>query len=134
MDTKAAALRWAETWQPCWEALDAEPIVALYAEDAVYSSQPFREHYHGRQGARDYVSGAFGDEAKVRAWFGTPIVDGDGEHAAIEWWAALLEAGEEVTLAGTSVLRFDAHGLVVEQRDTWNMTPARLDPPQGWGR
>jgi len=88
--------------------------------------------YRGRDGVREYVSGAFADESEVRAWFGEPIVEGD--RASIEWWAALREADEEVTLAGTSVLRFDADGLVTDQRDTWNLTVDRRDPPDGWGR
>ena len=127
-----AARRWAETWQRSWEALDAEPIVALYADDCTYVSQPFREPERGRDGARDYVSGAFADESEVRAWFGRPIVD--GRRAAVPWWAALREAGEDVTLAGTSVLVFDAEGLVTAQWDAWNMTPGRREPPEGWGR
>ena len=51
------------------------------------------------------LSGAFADEAEVSARFDTPMVDGD--RASIRWWAALREAGEEATLAGTSVLRFN---------------------------
>jgi hypothetical protein len=81
---------------------------------------------------REYVSGAFAEEESVRAWVGTPVVNGD--RAAIEWWAALTENGLETTLAGTSVLRFDAAGLVVEQRDTWNQADGRREPPDGWGR
>ncbi|HET7686437.1 MAG TPA: nuclear transport factor 2 family protein [Candidatus Limnocylindria bacterium] len=132
MDTRDAATRWATTWQRAWEALDPEPVVALYADAARLTSQPFRDSEAGPEGVRDYVSGAFAEEAEVRAWFGEPIVDGD--RAAVEWWAALLEAGEAVTLAGTSVLRFDVDGRVVEQRDTWNLAPGRRDPPDGWGR
>lgn len=132
MDVTEAAGRWAATWQRAWEALELEAIVALYAPDAVFSSQPFREIYHGRDGVREYVSGAFADESAVRAWFGEPVVD--DVRTAVEWWAALHEAGEEVTLAGTSVLRFDTDGLVTEQRDTWNMTAGRREPPEGWGR
>lgn len=131
IDTGTAAAHWASTWQRCWEALDAEPIVALYAEDATFSSQPFREVYRGRAGVREYVEGAFGDESDVRAWFDEPIVNGD--RAAVRWWAALREAGEEVTLAGTSALRFDADGLVVDQWDAWNMVAGRSEPPKGWG-
>jgi hypothetical protein len=37
-------------------------------------------------------------------------------------------------LAGTSVLRFDADGLVVEQRDAWNQADRRREPQEGWGR
>lgn len=132
MDTRDAATRWATTWQRAWEALDPEPVVALYADAARLTSQRFRDSEAGPEGVRDYVSGAFAEEAEVRAWFGEPIVDGD--RAAVEWWAALLEAGEAVTLAGTSVLRFDVDGRVVEQRDTWNLAPGRRDPPDGWGR
>lgn len=42
-------------------------------------------------------------------------------------------SGEEVTLVGTSVLRFDAEGLVAEQHDTWHMGPGRRDPRADWG-
>jgi ketosteroid isomerase-like protein len=132
VDAAAAARRWAEAWQRAWEALDIEAVVALYAPDATLRSQPFRELERGRDGVRDYVAGAFAEEASVRAWFGTPVAAGD--RASVEWWAALSEDGEEVTLAGTSTLRFDAAGLVVEQRDTWNMAPTRLEPPASWGR
>lgn len=127
-----AARRWAATWQAAWEALDVEAVVALYHPDARFSSQPFRAVFDGRDGVRSYVAGAFGEERDVRAWFGTPIVDGD--RAAVEWWAALVDEGREVTLAGTSVLRFDADGLVLEQRDTWNVRDGRSEPPTGWGR
>lgn len=130
-DTRDAARRWASIWQRAWESQDIEAIVELYAPDAVFSSQPFRPLDTGRGGIRAYVSGAFADEADVRAWFAEPVVDGD--RAAVQWWAALLEAGEETTLAGTSVLRFDTDGLVADQRDTWNMAPGRRDPPEGWG-
>jgi hypothetical protein len=128
----AAARRWAETWQRAWEAGDIEAIVGLYHPDAIYSSAPFRTPYRGRDGAREYVAGAFSEETDVRAWFGQPVVE--GRRAAVEWWAELIENGVELTLAGTSVLRFDADGLVVEQRDTWNQAEGGHAPPDGGGR
>ena len=128
-NARTAAGTWAATWQRCWESLEADPIVQLYAEDATFSSHPTREVHRGRAGVREYVEGAFGDESEVRAWFGEPIVDGD--RAAVRWWAALREAGEEVTLAGTSVLRFDTDGLVADQWDSWHLTPGRREPPEG---
>jgi hypothetical protein len=81
---------------------------------------------------REYVRQAFAEEERPRVWVGQPVVGGD--RAAIEWWAAVTENGVEVTLAGTSVLRFDADGRVVEQRDTWNQAEGRREPPDGWGR
>ena len=130
--TSTAARNWADTWQRGWEALDADPIVALYAEGATFSSHPFREVSSGSAGVREYVEGSFADEADVSAWFGTPIVDGD--RASVRWWAALSEAGEDSTLAGTSVLRFDADGLVTDQWDTWHLVAGRREPPAGWDR
>jgi ketosteroid isomerase-like protein len=127
---ETAARNWAATWQRCWEALDADPIVELYADDATFSSHPFREVYRGREGVRTYVEEAFADEADVSAWFDLPLVDGD--RASVRWWAALREAGEESTLAGTSVLRFNADGMVVEQWDAWHLVAGRRDPPVGW--
>jgi ketosteroid isomerase-like protein len=126
-----AARRWADTWQRCWEAGDVDGIVALYAPDARFSSQPFRKLRTGSAGVRAYVAGAFAEESDVRAWFGAPVVDGD--RAAVEWWAAMRDNGRDVTLAGASILRFDAAGRVVEQRDTWNTADGRLEPPPGWG-
>ena len=131
MDAAEAARRWAEEWRRGWEALDTEVIVRLYHEAAVLSTEAFRVPYRGRDGVRDYVSRVFAEESGPRVWVGEPIVSGD--RAAIEWWAATNEEGVETTLAGTSILRFDADGLVREQRDTWNQAYGRRDPPVGWG-
>jgi ketosteroid isomerase-like protein len=132
LNSTDALRRWADTWQSAWEALALEPIVALYAEDALFSSQPFRMPYRGRAGVRAYVAQAFAEEEDVRAWFSEPVVQGD--RAAVEWWASMRENGRDVTFAGTSILRFDGDGLVIEQRDTWNEAAGRLEPPPGWGR
>ena len=129
-DVRAAAARWARTWTDAWEALDVEPIVALYAPDVTFSTEPFREAYRGREGVREYVARAFDEEESPRVWTSEPIVDGD--RAAISWWADLRQDDADATLAGTSVLRYDADGLVIEQWDTWNVTGARHAPPTTW--
>lgn len=125
------ALRWVRSWTDAWEALQVEPIVALYAADATFSSQPFRAPYRGRNGVRDYVTAAFAAEVGPRVWMSEPIVDGD--RASVSWWCALRDDGEDATLAGTSVLRFDADGLVAEQWDAWNVLEGRMGPPDDWG-
>lgn len=124
---RAAAARWALTWTEAWEALDPDQIVALYAPDVVFSSEPFREPVRGPAGVRSYVERVFGEEDDVRVRVSAPIVDDD--RASISWWASLREDGQDVTLAGTSILRFDAGGRVVEQWDAWNTFPERRDPP-----
>jgi ketosteroid isomerase-like protein len=132
VDSADAAGRWAAVWKSAWEARDTDTIVALYHPDVVFSTQPFRTPYLGQAGVREYVSQAFAEEERPRVWVGQAVVDGD--RATVEWWAALTENGVETTLAGTSVLRFDAGGMVVEQRDTWNQADGRRQPPEGWGR
>ena len=127
MTVSEAAARWARTWASGWEALDPEPIVALYAPGAVLSTEPFRVPYRGRDGVRAYVSRAFASEEEPRVWFAEPVVEGN--RAAVSWWASLREDGAETTLAGTSMLRFDEHGAVVEQWDAWNVLAGRRDPP-----
>jgi ketosteroid isomerase-like protein len=130
MNPVDAAKRWADTWCAGWQQFDTEAIVALYATDVVFSSEPFREPYSGHDGVRAYVGNAFGAEDDVVVTMATPIVDGD--RAAVSWWASLREEGADATLAGTSVLRFDADGLVVEQWDSWNLARERRTPPTGW--
>jgi hypothetical protein len=128
----AAARRWAETWERGWRELDLEPIAALYANDVVFRSAPFRPPVDGA-GARAYVEKAFADESDVQLCrFGAPLVRGDA--ATVEWWCVLREEGRLATLAGVSVLRFDEAGLVAEQRDYWHLAEGRHDPPPGWGR
>ena len=131
MDVAAAARAWAHTWRAAWPARDEDAVVALYADDAVYRSHPFREPHRGQDGVRDYVRQSFAEEADVECWFGEPVAAGN--RAAVEYWAVLQEAGREVTLAGTTVLRFRSDGLVEEHRDCWTMQDGRLPPPPGWG-
>ena len=101
-------------------AADVEAVAALYAESAHFLSHPFRE----RQRPRDYVIWAFEDQANAECRFGEPIVAGD--RAAVDWWAVVTARdGSVESLAGTSLLRFDTDGLVVEQRDVWSGEPGR---------
>jgi hypothetical protein len=49
--------------------------------------------------------------------------------AAADWWAVVtLQDGSLQSLAGTSLLRFRADGLVVEQRDAWGEAEGRHEP------
>jgi hypothetical protein len=49
-----------------------------------------------------------------------------------EWWGSWSERGEQVTLAGVTVLRYDDDDRVVDHRDYWNQIEERVDPYQGW--
>ena len=114
MDTRKAAHRWASVWARAWPAADVDAITALYATNAVFYSHPFRD----RQAPEEYAAWAFEDQAAATCRFGAPVVD--GQRAAVDWWAVVTSRdGSSQSLAGTSLLRFDTDGLVVEQRDAW---------------
>jgi hypothetical protein len=121
MGPTEAARVWVDAWRIGWLAHDADVIAERYADDCQFSSHPFREILHGRGGARSYALGAFADEREAQPTFGKPIVDTDGR-AAVEYRAEITTTtGEEMTLAGVTVLRFDDDGLVAEHRDYWAM-------------
>jgi len=124
VNAEDAAKRWADTWERGWPAADVEAIATLYSPRAVFYSHPFRAH----QTPEDYVRWAFSDQKEAECRFGEPVVA--GERAAVDWFAIVTSAdGSVETLAGTSLLRFDAEGLVIEQRDVWAGEPGRQDLP-----
>jgi ketosteroid isomerase-like protein len=123
-----AARRWAAVWTAAWPAGDVDAIAALYAPQSVFYSHPFRQ----RQGPAEYVQWAFSDQEAAECRFGEPLVD--GARAAVDWWAVVTSKdGSQQSLAGTSLLRFDDAGLVVEQRDAWADSAGRHELPD-WAR
>jgi hypothetical protein len=132
VDTEAAARRWADVWRRAWPARDAEAILALYADSVSYRALAFREPDLGLAGARGYLIRNFAVEQEIECWFGEPIVSGD--RAAVEWWASWVEQGTPLTLAGSTFLRFDADGNVIDHRDYWNEVERREPPYPGWSR
>jgi ketosteroid isomerase-like protein len=130
LDVEAAARRWRDTWERAWPAKDVEAIVALYSDEVPYRALVFREPDLGVAGVRRYLEENFGVEQEIECRFGSPVVD--GERAAVEWWASWIEDGQPLTLAGSTFLRFDADGLVVDHRDYWNEVPRREPPFPDW--
>ena len=130
MDAEAAARRWRDTWERAWPAKDVEAIVALYSEEVPYRALVFGEPDLGLAGVRRYLEENFGVEEDVECRFGEPVVGRD--RAAVEWWASWIENGEPLTLAGSTFLRFNADGLVVDHRDYWNEVPRREPPFSAW--
>jgi hypothetical protein len=125
----SAAKRWAEAYERAWCAGDGEAAGALYAEDCVFRSHPFRE----LENARAYMDRVVPEAQAPEVWFGEPV-EQEGR-AAIEYWALLVEPnGDESTIAGCHVVHFGADGLVAEARDYWHLEPGHRRPPPEWGR
>ena len=124
MDARSAAERWIAGWTAAWPVGHAEPLEAVYADEALSYSHPFREREHWRK----YVDWAFAGQAGASCRVGAPVVDGD--RAAVDWWGVITTRdGAIETVAGTSLLRFGPDGRVVEQRDAWASTPGRVELP-----
>ena len=85
MEAMAAARRWADVWSRAWPRADTDAIAALYADDAVFHSHPFRE----RQTPAEYVAWAFGEQAAAECRFGEPVAADD--RAAVDWWAVITD-------------------------------------------
>ena len=126
-DFEAAARDWVDGWTRGWRGHTADPITSLYADDAVFRSHPLRDP----ESPRAYVERAFSDEDEAEFRFAEPVVAGD--RAAVEYWAVVVLQGKEMTIAGTSVLRFAHDGRVVEHREYWAAHDGRREPPPGWG-
>lgn len=137
IDTRSAAQHWAATWRGAWPDRDAERVVALYAEDAVHSSAPFRDPYRGRTAILQYFLEAFASETEpARVWFGEPLIAGpdDAPVAVGEWWAQTVDTDGPATLAGCSFLLFDPEGLLVRQCDYWHQAAGHARPVTAAGQ
>jgi ketosteroid isomerase-like protein len=119
--------RWVARYEDAWRSGDAESAAALFTEDCVLRSHPFREP----EDAREYTLRVFADEEEVEPHFGEPVVEGD--RAAVEYWAAMKEDALDLTLAGCLVFKLAPDGRCSEMRDLWATAPGRLQPPAGWG-
>ena len=130
MDIERSAQRWRDVWERAWAAKDVEAIVELYAEAAEYRALVLRPPELGSAGVRDYLQRNFAVEHDIECRFGSPVAAGD--RAAVEWWATWVEDGERLTMAGSTFLRFDDDGLVVDHRDYWNQVDSKEPPFLGW--
>lgn len=130
MDVISSARRWAGVWERAWAAKDVEAIVALYSDSARYRALVLREPELGVAGVRAYLQRTFAEEDAIECRFGEPVASGD--RAVVEWWSSWTEDGDDLTMAGATLLRFDADGMVVDHRDYWNQADRREPPFEGW--
>jgi SnoaL-like domain len=106
------AAEWIAAYGRAWVERDPEAAVALFTEDAVYRSSPFREPHTGSDGIREYWTRATSTQEDLDLRFGAPVVE--GRKAVVEWWAIMRDEGAWITLPG--------------------LEDGRREPPPGWGR
>lgn len=122
---------WIAAYGAAWEQADADAAAALFTEEAIYRSSPFRVPSVGHEGIRRYWQEATSTQSDVRVRFGEPIAA--GAKVAVEWWTTMRSEGSEITLPGCLVLRFAADGRCEELREYWHLEGRLVEPPSGWG-
>lgn len=122
---------WIAAYGKAWVERDADRAVALFTEDAVYRSSPFREPHLGADGIREYWTRATSTQEELDLRFGEPVVE--SSKAVVEWWAVMRDEGAWITLPGALLLRFAPDGRCEELREYWHLEHGRRDPPPGWG-
>src|SRR5206468_5092066 len=80
--TRLTVNRWSRNYTKAWLKKDAKAIAALFTEDAVYSSNPFRPVTHGRKSILDYTLGALDVGQVYEVRFGKPVVERSEEHTS----------------------------------------------------
>jgi ketosteroid isomerase-like protein len=131
MPDRRAVEHWIQAYADAWRRKDDRAAADLFAEGAVYREHPLRDPSIGREEISAYWRWAVGTQEQLDLRFGEPIVEGD--RAAVEWWATLIDEGTERTLPGILFLRFDAGGRCEELREAWFWLDGRHEPPPGWG-
>lgn len=122
---------WLEHYRVAWEEADPDRAAALFTEDAVYWSSPFREPHRGWTGIHEYWIRATGTQSETTVRFGRPITQDD--RAAVEWWTTMRDEGTDITLPGILFLRFAPDGRCEELREAWMVAEELLEPHPGWG-
>jgi ketosteroid isomerase-like protein len=118
-------------WTRAWPEKDADLAASLYADDALYLPQPLGPPYRGPVGAREFASQAFAaEEVPTRLWFGEPLIS--GSRASVEYWAVVTRDGNEFTIAGVAVIRFQLDGRVADERNYSAVGEGGRAPAADW--
>jgi ketosteroid isomerase-like protein len=77
MDVEAAARAWVDAWDRAWRTKDVAPLAAVYAENVVFRSHPFREP----QSPLEYARGAFDEESEqLELWWRFRVANTNAHH------------------------------------------------------
>jgi ketosteroid isomerase-like protein len=124
---------WFHAYERAWVTADSAAAAALFADDGVYCWDLLEPPAVGRAAIKRYWDGETARQSEVEVQFGREIAS-DGGRIAVEFWTRMREHGQEVTLYGCMLLRFDDLGLCRELREYWLTKPGRQTAPAIWGR
>jgi uncharacterized protein (TIGR02246 family) len=131
MVTREQIADWVEDYRQAWETKDPDAAAALFTENGSYRDNIFEEPHLGREGVAGYWAEVTAAQSDPTVRMGVPFIDGD--RVAVEFWTTMLVVGEELTLPGCLLLRFDDEGLCSDLREYWMTAPEIIEPFHGWG-
>ena len=119
---------WVDDYLAAWNSYDGEAVAAFMAEDVTYEDLSSGAVYEGRAAVRTYVAGTYGFSSDYR--FIVVSAQADGDRYAIEWEmlgsntgpsGGFPATGKPYRIRGVSIGTVDAGGLIVHNRDYWNL-------------
>jgi uncharacterized protein (TIGR02246 family) len=111
---------WLAAYKHAWEDRDPEAAADLFTADANYHETPFEAPARGREGIRDYWSGATRYQEGIE--FSYEVL-ATAENMGIAHWHAeftRLTSDPTVELDGIFLVALDAGGRCTEFREWWH--------------
>ena len=114
--------KWCRSLGDTWAARDESAFARIFSENASYHWTPFQEPLIGREAIAGAVADAIQTQSDIR--FRYDILS-FAENLGIAHWSCSVKrttTGENVTIDGMMVCRFDEQNLCTSFREWWHST------------
>lgn len=124
---------WADRWlEQSFNKKDLAALRALYHPKVKFADVPLGLNVEGWDGVSQFLGGFFVTAAGTHRFIPTAYL-GNEREGVVEWtWEGTMNEqdlfsvgratpGKSFSVRGNSVFRFDAAGLVTEERDYWDL-------------
>lgn len=126
--TKAEFELWLHRYGEAWETRDADKIIPLFADDALYYETPFDAPMHGHDAIRAYWSELPQTQDHIHFHYRTVAFLPDDQGVA-QWWASFirLPSRMHVKIDGVMICEFNEDGQCIVFREWWHRTEVADD-------
>jgi len=108
-----------ETYKRAWETRDADLVLTIFTEDAIYHEDPFDRPMAGHQAIRRYWKQATRDQRKIEFQW-NPVCSAGNRHV-VDWKASytLVDGSGRAELRGGMIV--ELHGdRIAHFREYWH--------------
>jgi steroid delta-isomerase-like uncharacterized protein len=126
-------MAWADRWlEQNFNQRNLEGLRALYHPQVKFADVPLGLNVDGWSGVAEFLGGFFVPAAGTHRFIPTAYL-GNEREGVVEWtWEGTMNEldlfsvgqptpGKSFSVRGNSVFRFDGQGLIVEERDYWDL-------------